>query len=171
MPLTDILTLPTRSGIELEVRPANEADEADLAAFFSRVTDEDRRFRFLSAADHVSHEQLEPLVHTDHFRTESWLGVNKASGQIVASGVLACDGPLDTGEVAISVCGDHRGKGIGWAMLDFLAGQAKARGCRRVISIESRNNHAAIELEREKGFVPEAFEGDPALVVLSKTFR
>ena len=171
MPLTDTLTLSTRSGIELEVRPASAADEVDLAAFFKRVTDEPRRFRFLSAADHVSHQQLEPLVHTDHFRTESWLGINKASGEIVASGVLACDGPLDTAEVAISVRGDHRGKGLGWAMLDFLARQAQTRGCRRVISIESRNNHAAIELEREKGFVPEAFEGDPTLVVLSKTFR
>lgn len=171
MPFTDTLTLSTRSGIEVEVRPATAADEADLVAFFDGVTDEDRRFRFLSAAEHVSHEQLEPLVHTDHFRTESWLGINKASGQIVASGVLACDGPLDTAEVAIAIRADHRGKGIGWAMLDFLAGQAKARGCRRVISIESRNNHAAIELEREKGFVPEAFEGDPTLVVLSRTFR
>ena len=171
MPLTDTLTLATRSGIELEVRPATEADEADLAAFFDRVSDEDRRFRFLAAADHVSHEQLEPLVHTDHFRTESWLGINKASGQIVASGLLACDGPLDTAEVAISVCGDHRGKGIGWAMLDFLAKQADIRGCRRVIAIESRHNHAAIELEREKGFTPEPFEGDPSLVILSKSFR
>jgi len=171
MPLTDVIPLATRSGIELEVRPVSEADEAGLAAFFDRVTAEDRRFRFFAAADHVGHEQLEPLVHTDHFRTESWLGFNKASGQIVASGLLACDGPLDTAEVAIAVCGNHKGKGIGWAMLDFLARQAESRGCRRVIAIESRDNHAAIELEREKGFVPEPFEGDPTLVILSKTFR
>ncbi|MCJ2177706.1 GNAT family N-acetyltransferase [Novosphingobium album (ex Hu et al. 2023)] len=171
MSLSDTFTLATRSGIELEVRPATEADESALAAFFDRVSDEDRRFRFLAAAEHVTHEQLAPLVHTDHFRTDSWLAFNKASGQVVASGLLACDGPLDTCEVAISVCGNHRGKGVGWSMLDFLARQAEARGCRRVISIESRANHAAIELEREKGFVPEPFEGDPTLVVLSKTFR
>lgn len=171
MSVSDTLTLATRSGIELDVRPATEADEPGLTAFFDRVTDEDRRFRFLAAAEHVGHEQLEPLLHTDHFRTESWLGVNKASGEIVASGLLACDGPLDTGEIAISVCGDHRGKGIGWAMLDFLARQAEARGCRRAISIESRDNYAAIEVERDRGFRPEPFEGDPTLVVLSKTFR
>jgi L-amino acid N-acyltransferase YncA len=60
---------------------------------------------------------------------------------------------------------------VGWAMADVLAKEAQHRGVRRVISIESRDNHAAIELEREKGFTPEAFEGDPTLVVLSKTFR
>ena len=65
----------------------------------------------------------------------------------------------------------HRGKGIGWTMLDLLAEEAERRGCRRAISIESRDNHAAIDLEREKGFKPKAFEGDPTLVVLSKTFR
>ncbi|MCT2401884.1 GNAT family N-acetyltransferase [Novosphingobium mangrovi (ex Huang et al. 2023)] len=171
MSLSATCTLTTRSGIDLDVRPATESDEPALAAFFDRVNDDDRRFRFLTAADHVSHEQLEPLVHTDHFRTESWLGINAASGEIVASGLLACDGPLDTCEIAISVCANYRGKGIGWALLDYLAKQAEARGCRRAISIESRDNHAAIELEREKGFVPEPFDGDPTLVVLSKTFR
>ncbi|MFD2579089.1 GNAT family N-acetyltransferase [Novosphingobium colocasiae] len=81
----------------------------------------------------------------------SWLAVNRQTGEIVASALLACDGPLDTAEIAMSVCADHRGKGVGWAMLDFLAHQAQARGVRRVISIEDRDNHAAIELEREKG--------------------
>jgi len=166
-----IVTLPTRSGIDLDVRPATEADAPALTDFFTRVTDEDRRFRFLSATEHVGPVLLEPLVHADHFRTESWVGINQTSGQIVASGLLACDGPLDTGEIAISVCGNHRGKGIGWAMLDYLSAQAKVRGCRRAISIESRDNRAAIDLERERGFRPEPSDGDPGLVVLEKTFR
>jgi acetyltransferase len=83
----------------------------------------------------------------------------------------AGDGKLDTAEVAVSIRHDHRGLGIGWALLDLLAHEAERRGVRQVISIESRENHAAIELEREKGFRPEPFAGDPALVVLSKVFR
>lgn len=164
-------TLPTRSGLDIDVRPATEADMPGLVDFFDRVTDEDRRFRFLAAADHVGPAQVEALVRTDHFRTESWIGVNRASGQIVASAMLACDGPLDTAEIAVSICGNHRDKGIGWAMLDFVAEQAAMRGCRRAIAIESRDNHAAIELEREKGFVAEPCDGDPTLVVLARQFR
>ncbi|GGY97037.1 GNAT family N-acetyltransferase [Novosphingobium colocasiae] len=171
MSLAEPLCLTTRAGIELDVRVAEAADEPALAAFFDRVTDEDRRFRFFSAAHHVSHQQLEPLVHADHFRSESWLAVNRQTGEIVASALLACDGPLDTAEIAMSVCADHRGKGVGWAMLDFLAHQAQARGVRRVISIEDRDNHAAIELEREKGFEPQPVDGDPTLVMLSRSFR
>ena len=163
--------LATRSGTVLSVRAASEADEPALSAFFDAVSDEDRRFRFFSAGEHVSHEQLDPLIHADHFKSESFLAFDKATGELVASALLACDGALDTAEIAISIRKDYKGKGVGWALLDFLGQQAQERGVRRVISIESRENHAAIELEREKGFTPEPFEGDPTLVVLSKSFR
>lgn len=169
---TDLQTrIETRSGIALAIRPVVSEDEAQLTAFFDRVTDADRRFRFFAASDHVSHQQLDPLLHADHFRSESFLAFDTASGDLVASALLACDAALDTGEIAVSVRGDYRGKGVGWAVLDFLASEAQARGVRRVISIEARDNHAAIELEREKGFTPEPMDGDPTLVILSKTFR
>ena len=132
---------------------------------------DDRRFRFFSSGEHVSHEQLDQLIHADHHQSESFLAFDKATGELVGSALLACDGALDTGEIAVSIRNDYKGKGVGWALLDFLGQQAQARGVRRVMSIESRENHAAIELEREKGFKPEPFEGDPTLVVLSKTFR
>lgn len=163
--------LTTRDGVVLDVRPAIEADEAALSAFFDSVSEQDRRFRFFAAGEHVSHDQLDPLIHADHFRSESYIAFDQATGELVGSGLLACDGGLDTGEVAISVRADYRGRGVGWALLDLLAREAERRGVRRVISIESRDNHAAIEVERDKGFTPEAFEGDPTLVVLSKTFR
>lgn len=168
---TTTIPLVTRSGIKLEVRPAREADESVLVTFFDQVSEEDRRFRFFAASQHVSHDQLEPLIHADHFRSESFLAFDAASGELAGSALLACDGALDTGEIAVSVRSDYKGKGVGWALLDFLGQEAERRGVRRVISIESRDNHAAIELEREKGFVPEPFEGDPTLVILSRTYR
>lgn len=163
--------LSTRSGIVLDVRTASESDEPALAAFFDSVSDADRRFRFLAAAEHVSHEQLDPLIHSDHFQSESFLAFDQANGELVGSALLACDKAFDTGEIAVSIRSDYRGKGVGWALLDLLGSEAQRRGVRRVIAIESRDNHAAIELEREKGFTPEAFDGDPTLVILSKTFR
>ena len=166
-----VTELATRAGLTLAVRPATEADAAALTAFFDRVSGEDRRFRFFSASQHVSHEQLDPLIHADHFTSESWLAFDNSGDELVASGLLACDKALDTGEIAVSVRGDYKGKGVGWALLDHIAREAEARGVRRVIAIESRDNHAAIEVERDKGFVPEQFEDDPTLVVLAKTFR
>lgn len=170
MPLT-LPTLTTRTGLSLGVRPASEADEPALVTFFDQVSDEDRRFRFFAASQHISHDQLDPLIHADHFRSESFLAHDKANGELIASALLASDAALDTAEIAVSVRRDYRGLGVGWAMLDLLGQEAERRGIRRVIAIESRANHAAIELEREKGFTPEPFDGDPDLVILSKTFR
>ncbi|WP_260921878.1 GNAT family N-acetyltransferase [Novosphingobium sp. 9] len=163
--------LTTRAGLALDIRSARASDIIMLVDFFDRVSEDDRRFRFLSGVRHIGPVQLQPIIHTDHFRTESWLAFDHANGRLVASGVLACDGPLENAEVAVSICGSHRGLGIGWAMLDFLAEQAARRGCRRVFSIESRDNRAAIELEQEKGFVSEVCDDDPALVVLSRDLR
>ncbi|MCB2083764.1 MAG: GNAT family N-acetyltransferase [Sphingomonadaceae bacterium] len=164
------LLAPTRSGIELEVRAANAADEPLLEAFFDKVSPEDRRFRFFEAREHIGHRQLMPLVEVDHFRSESFLAFDRATGELVASALLACDNPLDKAEIAVSIRSDYKGMGVGWAMLDLLGQEAERRGVREVIAIEDRDNHAAIELEREKGFVPRGFDGDPHLVVLSKTF-
>ena len=164
-------TLVTRTGVILAIRPATEADELLLETFFDLVSTEDRRFRFLCAQTHVGHEMLEPMTHCDHFRTENFLAFAGDDGELVATAMLACDSPLDTGEIAVSVRRDWRGQGIGWALLDLIAQEGAKRGLRRVISIEDRNNHAAIELEREKGFIARAIDGDPTLVLLEKMLR
>lgn len=160
----------TRDGTVLDVRAAFVEDEAQLEAFFEKVSDDDRRFRFLAASRHVGREQLGPLTHCDHWRTESFLAFERETGRLVASAMLACDAKMETGEIAVSIRSDCRGRGIGWAMLDLLGEEARKRGLQRVISIEDRDNHAAIELERERGFEPHGIEGDPHLVLLEKRF-
>jgi acetyltransferase len=160
----------TRDGITLTVRPACAEDGDAIEAFFDAVTDDDRRFRFLTAVRHVGHDQIESLTHVDHWRTESFVAFDQATGELVGSAMLACDAKMATGEIAVSIHRDYRGKGLGWTLLDILADEAQRRGLKRVISIEDRDNHAAIELEREKGFEAHGVDGDPHLVMLEKRF-
>lgn len=159
------------AGGAVPVRAATPEDEAGLAAFFDQVGDKDRRFRFLHAVGHLNHAALEPMVSCDHFHTEHFLAFNPDDRSILASAMIACDAPLDTAELAVSVRGDRRGEGIGWAMLELLAEEARRRGVRRVIAIEDRDNRPAITLEREQGFVPHAIDGEPTLVLLEKLLR
>lgn len=168
--LAAVRQFTTRDGLTLDVRPAFAEDDALLEDFFEKVSAEDRRFRFLAASKHVGHDQLVPLTHVDHWRTESFLAFERQSGALVASAMLAGDSAMDTGEIAVSIRNDFRGRGVGWTMLDLIAEEASKRGLKRVISIEDRDNHAAIELEREKGFVAHGIDGDPHLVMLEKSF-
>ena len=120
--------LTTRDGVVLDVRLAGEADEAALRVFFDAVSEQDRRFRFFAAGQHVSPDQLDPLIHADHFRSESYIAFDHATGELVASGLLACDGKLDTGEIAVSVRADYRGRGVGHAFFDHREAQARRCG-------------------------------------------
>ena len=59
-PVMDLVK--TRAGLALDVRAVTVQDEPLLEQFFEKVSDEDRRFRFLNAAAHVGHQQLQPIV-------------------------------------------------------------------------------------------------------------
>ncbi|WP_332804900.1 GNAT family N-acetyltransferase [Sphingomonas sp. RT2P30] len=168
---TGTTELTTRSGYVCHVRPVRVGDEAALATFFAGVSSDDLRFRFLSGMSKVPEARIAEMTHVDHGKTEDFV-VFEADGEtIVANALLAADEKLDTAEVAISIRHDVRGRGIGWALLDHVARQAKAKGIRKLCSIESHENHAAIELEREMGFTARTYEGDPSLVLLEATLR
>ncbi len=160
--------LTTRAGLVFQVRPVSPDDEAPLAEFFAHVTPEDLRFRFLGGVREVSQERLVAMTHVDHRLTENFLALSDEGKTIVGTAMLACDASMDKGEVAISVRADYKHKGIAWELLRHIARYAEAKGVKVLESIESRENHEAIELEREQGFVAESYPDDPALILIRK---
>ncbi len=163
--------LVTRSGLVLHVRPVRTADEAALAEFFAHVTPQDLRFRFLGGVRQVSHERLVAMTDVDHRLTENFLACTDSGETIVATAMLACDEGFDRGELAISVRADFKHKGVAWELLRHVARYAEAKGLKALESVESRENHEAIELEREQGFVAEFYPDDPTLVLIRKVFH
>lgn len=53
-------------------------------------------------------------------------------------------------------------------MLAHIARYAEAKAGKTLESIESHENHAAIELEREMGFSAEPYPGDATLVLVRR---
>jgi len=164
---TDIVS---RTGYRFHVRPIRPDDEQALGTFFTHVTPDDLRFRFLSAVRTVPHLQLVALAEVDHSRTENFLAIDPGTGIIIASAMIAADAALKTAEVAIAINADFKHRGVSWTLLDHVARYAKARGFRSLESIESRDNHRAIELEQEMGFKMLACPGDATLCIVRATF-
>jgi N-acetylglutamate synthase-like GNAT family acetyltransferase len=160
--------LTAHGGFKFHVRPVRPDDEATLGAFFACVTPEDLRFRFLSSVKEVGHDQLVAMTRVDHRQTESFLAFEQGTGSLIATAMLACDPKLDVGEVAICVRADHKGLGIGWELLGHVTRHAQSKGVKRLQSLESRANGAAIQLEKELGFTAETYQGDSTLVMLQK---
>lgn len=158
--------LTTRSGFRFQVRPACPSDESALGEFFRHVSRDDMRFRFLSAVREVGPERLAEMTQVDHDRTEDFLALDGTT--VIASAMLAVSPDRERGEVAIAIREDLKGRGIGWTLLEHVARYAQARGIKTIESIESRENHAAINLEREMGFVSTACPDDPTLAILQR---
>jgi len=161
--------ITTRSGARFHVRPVRVDDDHTIKDFFSHVSRPDLRFRFLTGINEVSPSQISMLTHPDHLFSENFLVFTADGSMMVASGMLACDKSFDHGEVAIAVREDHKHHGIGWELLAHIARYADTKGLRSLESIESRDNHDAIELERDMGFMISDYPGDSTLVLVSRS--
>jgi len=135
------------------------------------VAPEDLRFRFLGGVREVSHERLVAMTRVDHRTTENFLAFAGEERTMVATAMVAFDPSMEKAEVAISVRREDKHKGIAWEMLRHVARYAQARGAAYLESVESRENHEAIELEREQGFVAVPYDEDPTLVLIRKDLR
>jgi len=160
------MMLTTWKDFHFRVRPARPEDESLLAEFFTHVSEEDRRFRFLGGTGTVRHAELEPLVAVDHDSSENFLAFD--GDVLIGTAMLAADPHRKRAEVAISLRSDYKNRGIGWALLDHLAREAQRRGIGRVEAVESRQNRQALAVEADMGFRAEPFPGDPDLVLVSK---
>jgi GNAT superfamily N-acetyltransferase len=161
-------TLSTRTGFVIHVRPARPADDPTVAEFFTHVTREDLRFRFLTSLNEVGPTQITALTHLDHRWSENFLAFTHDGSMMIATAMLACDPTFERGEVAIAIRKDFKLHGIGWALLAHIARFADAKGVKVLEAIESRDNHAAIEVERDMGFTVEADPGDSTLLRVSR---
>ena len=161
--------LTTWKGFRFFVRPAGPGDKPALARLFDKVSDEDRRFRFLSAVRRVDDEMLRRMTEVDHERTEDFLAFD--GDRLIASAMLAADGAGERAEVAISIDAEYKNRGIGWALLDHVSRFAADKGIALIESIESRDNVDAISLEKEMGFTATSYPEDATLVLLQKRVR
>jgi GNAT superfamily N-acetyltransferase len=166
-PVVSKLTpLKTRFGFEFSVRPVEPFDEPALAHLFNHVGEDDMRFRFLSPMKAPGHETLKSMIDVDHDRKEDYLAIAPDGETIIASAFVAADAANENAEVAIAMHRDYKHKGVGWIFLDYVIGQEKRKGVRKLRSIESRENHEVIALERQMGFKASSYPGDASLMLL-----
>jgi len=163
--------LVTRTGLVLHLRPVRPEDETLLAEFFTHVTPADLRFRFLGGVREVSRERVAAMTRVDHRTTEHFLALADDHNAIVATAMVACDPSMTKAEVAICVRAGDKHKGIAWELLRHVVRYAQARGVTTLESIESRENHEAIELEREQGFVAAPYPEDQTLILIRKDLQ
>ncbi|NNC71490.1 MAG: GNAT family N-acetyltransferase [Sphingomonadaceae bacterium] len=160
--------LTTRSGVTFHVRPAKPGDEEKLADFFLHVSSEDIYRRFLTGLIEVDRERLRAMARDDDLQSIDFLALDENSN-IIATAMLSADADFEIGEFALCTRQDRKHQGVSWTLLGHLIRYAQAKGLRKIRSIESWDDRAALQLEGEMGFDLRHDPDDSTLMIAEKT--
>jgi acetyltransferase len=147
------------------VRPVRPEDERLVRAFFEKVTPEDLRLRFFAPVREFSAAFIARLTQLDYARANAFVAIDETTGEMVGGVRLHADANYETGEFAILLRSDFKGRGLGWKLMEHILEYARAEGLQRIEGQILRENSAMIRMCEEFGFVVEDDPQDPTLCV------
>lgn len=142
-------------GRPLTIRPIRPEDEPAHRLLFSKLTQEDIRFRFFGLLRDPKHSELARYTQIDYDREMAFIATrNDEDGVAETLGVarLICDPDNEHGEFAIVVRSDAKGKGLGSVLLGRLIEYGRAHGTACIVGAVLRENKAMLGLAKKMGF-------------------
>ena len=155
-----------QDGTAVKIRPVRPEDERLYAGFFARVTSEDLRLRFFAPMKEFSPAFVARLTHLDYSRAMAFVALDQASGELLGVVRLHAGSEAETGEYAILVRSDLKGRGLGWVLMQTIAEYARGSGFRRIEGQVLRSNTTMLTMCREFGFVVQSDPRDPEIAVV-----
>jgi acetyltransferase len=157
--------------MRLLVRPVRPEDEGLYLEFFRHVTEDDLRLRFFAPVKEFSHTFITRLTQIDYARAMAFVAIDEDSGKMIGGVRLHSDANHETGEYAILLRSDLKGRGLGWLLMQTMIEYAAADGLRMVQGEVLRDNTTMLAMCSELGFKIESDPDDPGLcrVVLDLT--
>ena len=144
----------TAHGLELLLRPVKFNDEPLLKDFFYSLSDKSLYRRFLMIRRYMPHEELQKhFVVIDYTREMVILAVKSRLGREMVTGVAqyCIDESGTNAEVSIVVRDDYQNKGIGHALLTYIARVARERGLQTFEAMVMPENKAVFRLVEKMG--------------------
>src|SRR5262249_7732029 len=145
-------------GTPILVRPLRPEDEPLFHEFFKHVTPDDLRLRFFAPVRHFTHTFIARLTQIDYARAMALAAIDKATGGLLGVVRLHADANHQTGEYAILLRSDLKGRGLGWQLMQLIIAYARNEGLHRIEGQVLRENLVMLDMCRELGF---AVRSDP----------
>ena len=156
-----------RDGTGILVRPVRPEDEPLYVPFFAAVTADDLRLRFFAPVKEFSHTFIARFTQIDYARAMAFIAVEEATGAMLGVVRLHADADYASGEYAILVRSDLKGKGLGWLLMQLIIEYARAEGVRSIHGQVLQENTMMLEMCRELGFHIETDPQERACVVVT----
>ena len=139
-------------GERLIIRPIRPEDAAQHAIFFQRLSAEDIRYRFFTAMRELSPEMTARLTQIDYDREMAFVAIREATGDTVGVARLVVEPDGLTGEFAVIVQPDIKGKGLAGRLMHRLTDWARSRGMHAVVGQVLADNAPMLGFMRHLGF-------------------
>jgi acetyltransferase len=148
----------------MTIRPIRPEDATAHTAFFGRLSPQDIRYRFFSAMREMSAEQTARLTQVDYDREMAFIAVNETTGDTVGVARLACDSDGRSGEFAVIVQADMKGRGLASHLMRRLMAWARLRGLTEIEGQILADNQPMLAFIRHLGFTVHRMAEDPEVM-------
>jgi acetyltransferase len=133
-------------------RPMRPEDEPLIHDFLHHVSREDLRLRFFAPIKEFTHEFIARLTQLDYARAMAFAAFDEATNELVGVVRIHSDSIYESGEYAILLRSDLKGKGLGWELMQLIIEYAKAEGLKQISGEVLRENTVMLEMCRHLGF-------------------
>jgi acetyltransferase len=154
-------------GLHVFVRPVRPEDEEQVIEFVRHVTPEDLRLRFFAPIRDFSHSFIARLIQIDYAREMDFIAIDVKSGAMIGAVRLHADANHETGEYAILVRSDLKGRGLGWTLMQLIIEWARAENLRVIGGQVLRENTTMLEICRKLGFGIRTDPDDPEIKIVT----
>jgi len=134
------------------VRPIRPEDEPAIHELLHHVSPEDLRLRFFAPIKEFSHEFIARLTQLDYARAMAFVAFDEATNELVGVVRIHSDSIYESGEYAILLRSDLKGKGLGWALMQLIIEYAKSEGLKVISGDVLQENTVMLDMCRSLGF-------------------
>jgi acetyltransferase len=120
--------------------------------FLCHVTAQDLRLRFFAPMKQFTHEFIARLTQLDYARAMAFVAFDEANGDLVGVVRIHSDSIYESGEYAILLRSDLKGRGLGWALMQLIIEYAKSEGLKAISGDVLAENTVMLEMCRTLGF-------------------
>ncbi|QDW38853.1 bifunctional acetate--CoA ligase family protein/GNAT family N-acetyltransferase [Bradyrhizobium sp. KBS0727] len=144
--------LTIKEGWRVFVRPIRPEDEPLIHELLQHVTLQDLRLRFFAPMKHFSHEFIARMTQLDYARAMAFVAFDEATNELVGVVRIHSDSIYESGEYAILLRSDLKGRGLGWALMQMIIEYARAEGLKTISGDVLADNTVMLAMCRSLGF-------------------
>jgi acetyltransferase len=148
----ELVTHVEVGGDAVTIRPIRPEDAEAHIAFLARLSPQDLRYRFFNAVRELSREQIARLTQVDYDREMAFVATRDVQGDTIGVARLISELGGRSGEFAVVVQPDMKGRGLGSALMRRVIEWGRQKGWVEVVGRIMAENSPMLDFIERLGF-------------------